>query len=94
MATFTKFNPFVEAVAEKVHNLGSDALKVMLTNTAPVAANAVKADLTEITAGNGYTAGGNAVTITTSAGSFTKVPSDSSDSTTIQSPAPSRAFVP
>jgi hypothetical protein len=66
MATFTKFNPFVEAVAEKVHNLGSDALKVMLTNTAPVAANAVKADLTEITAGNGYTAGGNAVTITTS----------------------------
>jgi len=68
MATFTKFNPFVEAVAEKVHNLGSDALKVMLTNTAPVAANAVKADLTEITAGNGYTAGGNAVTITGSVG--------------------------
>lgn len=39
----------------------------MLTNTAPVAGNAVKADLTEISAGNGYSAGGAAVTITSSA---------------------------
>lgn len=46
MATFTKFNSFVEAVAEKAHNLGSDQLKVALTNTAPVAANAVYTDLT------------------------------------------------
>jgi hypothetical protein len=37
MATFTKFNSFVEAVAEKVHNLGSDQLKVALTNTNPTA---------------------------------------------------------
>lgn len=66
MATFTKFNSFVEALAEKVHNLGSDTLKVMLTNTAPSASNTVKADITEITAGNGYTAGGTAVTITAS----------------------------
>lgn len=44
--TYQKFNPFVEAVAEKKHNLGSDQLKVALTNTAPVAANAVYADLT------------------------------------------------
>lgn len=28
MATFNKFNSFVEAVAEKVHNLGSDTLTV------------------------------------------------------------------
>lgn len=35
MATFTKFNSFVEALAEKVHNLGSDQLKVALTNSAP-----------------------------------------------------------
>ena len=67
MATFTKFNSFVEACAEKVHNLGSDTLKVMLCNTAPVATNAVKADLTEIAAGNGYTAGGTAASITSSA---------------------------
>lgn len=64
-ASFTKFNSFVEAVAEKVHNLGSDTLKVMLTNSAPSAANTVKADITDISAGNGYTAGG--LTLTTSA---------------------------
>lgn len=58
MATYQKFNAFVENVAEKVHNLASDTLKVMLTNTAPVAGNSVKTDLTEISAGNGYTAGG------------------------------------
>lgn len=67
MATFTKFNSFVEALAEKKHDLGADTLKVMLTLTAPVATNTVKADLTEIAAGNGYTAGGNACTITSSA---------------------------
>lgn len=66
MAAFTKFNAFVEHCAEKVHDLGADTLKVMLTNTAPVATNSVKADLTEISAGNGYTAGGTAVTITAS----------------------------
>ena len=49
MATFNKFNSFVEAIAEKVHNLGSDQLKVALTNTAPTAANTVLADITEIT---------------------------------------------
>lgn len=67
MATFNKFRSFVEAVAEKVHNLGSDTLKVLLTNTAPVNTNTVKADLTEISAGNGYTAGGTAATISSSA---------------------------
>jgi hypothetical protein len=66
MATFNKFQAFVENVAEKVHNLGADTLKVMLTNTAPVATNAVKADLTEITAANGYAAGGTAATISSS----------------------------
>lgn len=67
MATFNKINSFVEDLAEKVHNLGSDTLKVMLTNSAPVATNTVKANLTEISAGNGYTAGGTAPTISSSA---------------------------
>jgi hypothetical protein len=58
MAAFNKHNQFVQDLAEKVHNLSADTLKVMLTNVAPTAANAVKADLTEIAAGNGYTAGG------------------------------------
>ena len=60
MAAFNKFNSFVESVAEKTHNLGSDTLKVALTNTAPVATNTVFANITEIAAGNGYSAGGTA----------------------------------
>lgn len=67
MAAFNKFNSFVEAAMEKAHNLGSDVLKILLTNVAPVATNTVKANLTEIGAGNGYTAGGTAVTISSSA---------------------------
>lgn len=67
MATFNKFNCFTEDVAEKVHNLGADTLKVLLTLTAPVATNSVKADLTEIASGNGYTAGGTAASISSSA---------------------------
>jgi hypothetical protein len=46
--------------------------KVMLTNTAPVATNSIKADLTEIAAGNGYSAGGTATTITMSRSSGTE----------------------
>jgi len=65
MAAYNKFNAFVENLAEKVHNLGADTLKIMLVNSpAPAATNSVKADLTEISAGNGYTAGGTAVTVT------------------------------
>src|ERR1051326_8718544 len=67
MASFNKFNAFVADIANKVHNLGSDTLKVMLTNTAPAATNAVKADITEIAAGNGYTAGGTQATLVSSA---------------------------
>jgi hypothetical protein len=67
MAAFQKFNQFVEDLAEKVHNLGADAIKVLLTNTAPVAGNSVKADLTEIAAGNGYSAGGTQATVASSA---------------------------
>lgn len=66
MATFNKFQSFVEAVDEKVHDLGADTLKVMLTNSAPVNTNTVKANLTDISAGNGYTAGGTAASISSS----------------------------
>ena len=48
MASYTKFNSFVEAIAEKVHNLGSDALTVALTNSAPSASNTRLSDITEI----------------------------------------------
>lgn len=49
MATYTKFNSFVEALAEKVHNLGSDTLKIALTNSAPSASNTQLSNITEIT---------------------------------------------
>ena len=49
MAVFNKFDCFVENVAEKVHNLGSDQLTLALTTTAPVAGNTVLANITEIT---------------------------------------------
>lgn len=49
MATYTKFNCFVADISNKVHNLGSDQLKVALTNSAPIATNTVLANITEIT---------------------------------------------
>lgn len=48
MATYTKFNSFVEALAEKIHNLGSDTLTVALTNSAPSASNTVLANITQV----------------------------------------------
>lgn len=56
MATFNKFQQFVQDLAEKVHNLSADQVEVYLSNTTPDAAlDAVKADLAEIATGNGYT---------------------------------------
>lgn len=49
MATPTFFNSFKEALSEKVHNLGSDQLKIALTNSAPLTSNTVLANITEIT---------------------------------------------
>lgn len=48
MAGYNKFNAFVEAICEKVHNLGSDTLKVALTNTAPTGGNTILANITEV----------------------------------------------
>jgi hypothetical protein len=50
MAAWNKINAFVEHLAEKVHNLGSDTLTVAITAAAnaPVAGNTVLADLTQI----------------------------------------------
>jgi hypothetical protein len=66
MATFNKFYSFTEAVAEKVHNLGSDTLKVMLTNTVPVATNTQRSNITDLSTSGGYVNGGLAVTTTSS----------------------------
>lgn len=79
MATLTKFYVFVEDLAEKVHNLGSDTLRFMLSNTAPSLSNTQRTDITEIAAGNGYVANGQSVTVTSSAqssGLYTLIASD------------------
>lgn len=68
MASQVKFHSFVEALAEKKHNLGSDTIKAVLTNTAPTAStNTVLADITQISSGGGYTTGGNTCSVSTSA---------------------------
>lgn len=48
MATYNKIQAFVENLAEKVHNLGADALTYALTNSAPVNTNTILGNLTEI----------------------------------------------
>lgn len=61
MATYNKFQDFVEQVLLGKHDFSAagHVFRVYLSNTAPDAGlDAVKADLAEITAGNGYTAGG------------------------------------
>lgn len=62
MASFNKFQSFVEALAEKVHNLGSDTLTVALTNSAPSAGNTQLNNITQISYTNiqdGTTTGRN-----------------------------------
>lgn len=59
MASFNKYEVFTENLSEKVHDLDLDVIKVMLSNTAPNAAtHNVRADSTELGAGNGYSSGG------------------------------------
>lgn len=76
MPAFNKFNSFSEALAEKVHNLGSDQLTVALTNTAPVATNTVLANITEITYTNCSTRNITTVSSTQSSGTYTLVLTD------------------
>ncbi len=66
MATLTKFNCFVEDLAEKKHNLGSDTLTIALcaAANAPTASNTVLANLTQISYTN---LSSRAVTTTSSA---------------------------
>jgi hypothetical protein len=68
MASFNKFNAFAANMPNGGVNLASDTLKVMLTNTAPVATNSVYTDISggEVANGNGYVTGGTAATLTSS----------------------------
>lgn len=80
MATYNKFQDFVEQLGKGIHQLhaAGHTLKVYASNAAPSAsADAVKADLAEISAVNGYPAGGSDVqndyTETTGTGTLTGV---------------------
>jgi hypothetical protein len=67
MATFNKFHSFVEALAEKTHNLGSDTLTVALSNTLPVNTNTQLSNITQISytnIQNGTTTGRNLTGVT------------------------------
>lgn len=66
MAAGNKFQIFVQNLANGVMNFSSDTFKLMLSDTVPVATNTVYSNITEIGAGNGYTTGGAAVTLTSS----------------------------
>ena len=60
------FNSYLEALPEKKHDMGADSLKILMTNVAPVVTNTQRSDITQITAGTGYTADGLPINITSS----------------------------
>jgi hypothetical protein len=68
MASFNKLNAFAAYMPNGAVNLASDTVKIMLTNTLPVAANSVYGDISanELGNGNGYTTGGATVSLTSS----------------------------
>jgi hypothetical protein len=76
MATYNKFNSFVEALAEKVHNLGSDQIVVALTNTLPLATNTQLSNITQISYTGLSTRNVVTVSSTQTAGTYSLVLTD------------------
>jgi hypothetical protein len=62
-ATYTKCTAAIEPLLEGI-NVGSDTWKIALTNASAVAKTAFVAGTDDLATGNGYTAGGNACTVT------------------------------
>src|SRR6187399_1477541 len=83
MATYTKYNTFVDELSKGGHNLQTAVFKCALTNTAPTAATDTVWNTTVApapAAANGYTAGGNTLTTSSAAtttGTFKLVLADS-----------------
>ena len=86
MAAYNKFDQFVEDLNKAVLNVSTDTLKLLLTNSSPVAADTdvdttfspdkivSTSNVSEIASGNGYVEDGTSITVTTSsqvAGTFT-----------------------
>ena len=68
MASYNKVYQFVQELAQGYFNLSTsgDTLKIMLTNTLPTSTYKTSTDVSEISAGNGYSAGGSTCQITSS----------------------------
>lgn len=66
VSQFYKFECFSADLANGVHNLGGDTLKLALTNTAPIATNTNISNITQISAGGGYSTGGFTLVLTSS----------------------------
>ncbi len=66
MATYNKFQDYTEQLNKAVHNWSTHTFKAALSNTAPSASNTILSDITQISSGNGYTAGaGGGLTLDT-----------------------------
>jgi hypothetical protein len=78
MAAYNKFNSFVEAINEKVHNMGSDTLTIALcaAANAPVAGNTQLSNLTQISYANLSARGITVSSSSQTGGSYTLVPAD------------------
>lgn len=58
MASFNKFNTFVQNLVRKEHNLNGDTIYIALATGAPVSTNSQLSNITQVTNGGGYTTGG------------------------------------
>lgn len=64
MATYNKYTAAIEPLLEGI-NAGSDSWKIALATTVNSADTTFTAGTTDIATGGGYTAGGNAATVST-----------------------------
>lgn len=96
MATFNKFQDFVEQVLKAKHDFSTHTFKVALSNSAPVATNTILADITQISATGGYVAGGytlDGVTLSEAGGTAKVVITDETITATGGSVGPFRYLV-
>lgn len=63
MVAYNKFDIFTFDLVNGNGSFDTNAFKVMLSNTAPTSSNIGATDIVEISAGNGYTAGGPTVSV-------------------------------
>jgi len=96
MASFNKYNVFVENLAEKVHDLSLDSLRIALASGTGATGSWVTGlrDVGEINEGNGYILSGKAVTVVSSlqTGGFYKLTLNSPTTPWTGGPSPMTGF--